>query len=448
MASHQGQLVDDRYRLGTVLGVGGMAEVHRAWDLRLSRAVAVKLFAPGADEVARRRFEQEARVLAGLTHPGLVTVFDAGVSDGRGYLVMRLVDGPTLRAALDDGPLGPARTLRLGAALAAALAHVHQHRIIHRDLKPSNVLLGPEEEPYLADFGISLLADTTRLTQSGQFMGTAAYLAPEQVRGTEVGPPADVYALGLVLLECLTGRPEYRGTGVEVAMARLSRRPRVPWTLPRGMGDVLSAMTATKSDHRPDAAECARRLTAVCEDLPADGAATPGDWTRLPHRATARLSEAVGAPLTGARRVVAVSAGLLLLTGATATALLLSIGGAGHGQSGAELSSQPAPTGPAARSAAAPPTGVTTGNGAGDGDGVPPQADVGHDLPTVTTTTVPASGAVASGTQPPVRQQPSGTAVAQPQKDLKKTVPTDGNGSHGGDGQGGDGNGNHGGDGH
>jgi len=252
----EGHLVAGRYRLVGVLGSGATAQVYRAVDTRLGRTVAVKVFRTGTDSPAARRLASEARLLASLRHPGLVSVYDAGTDDGRPYVVMTLVDGETLRERLARGPLAPGTCGRLGAALAGVLAHVHAAGIIHRDVKPSNVLLDRAGLPYLTDFGISRLLDSTRVTTTGMVVGTAAYMAPEQVRGELVGPEADVYALGLVLLECVTGQVEYPGTMLETAVARLSRPPRVPAGLPLPLRDVLVAMTAAAPEARPSAARC------------------------------------------------------------------------------------------------------------------------------------------------------------------------------------------------
>ena len=245
-----------RYRMGPLLGRGAMAEVYRATDLLLDRPVAVKLFAAEQDPLERRRSMDEGRTLARLSAPGLVTVFDLGVVDNRPYLVMELVDGPSLRDRLLAGPLTVAQMTRLGAPLAEALAHIHERGIVHRDVKPSNVLLDEDAAPRLVDFGIALLADGIRLTAANEIVGTPAYLSPEQVRGEIVGPATDVYALGLVLLECLTGEVVYGGTGwLETALARLHRQPAIPPGLPAGLDDLLTAMTAAVPADRPSATE-------------------------------------------------------------------------------------------------------------------------------------------------------------------------------------------------
>jgi serine/threonine protein kinase len=254
------ELLAGRYRLDGLLGSGGMAEVHRAWDTQLRRPVAVKLFRWDTDATGGRRFDNEIHTLARLSHPGLVCVYDAGSDEQAPFVVLQLVDGHTLRDRIADGPLAPAEVRRLGARLADALAHVHANGVIHRDVKPSNVLLDAEATPYLADFGLAQLTGATRLTNPDQLVGTAAYLAPEQVRGAELGHAVDVYALGLVLLECLTGQREYRGSDVEAAVARLHRPPVVPEDLPADLVLLLSLMTALTPRRRPTASQCAQAL--------------------------------------------------------------------------------------------------------------------------------------------------------------------------------------------
>jgi serine/threonine protein kinase len=208
-----------------------------------------------------------------------VVVHDAGFDDGRPYLVMELVAGASLQQRLASGPLTQPETVGVGAALADALSCVHAAGIVHRDVKPANVLLEPAGSGWpvvkLADFGIARLASSPPLTATGLTIGTANYLSPEQVRGAEVGPPADIYALGLVLIECLTGRPAYAGTGVEVALARLHRDPDLPAGVPDPLRRLLRAMTDREPTGRPTAAAVAAQLrgTAVHPVGPDDGTA-------------------------------------------------------------------------------------------------------------------------------------------------------------------------------
>jgi hypothetical protein len=250
-----------RYELGALLGTGASSVVHRASDLVSGRSFAVKLFHAGASAHDRRRQQREMSALAALHHPGLVGLHDGGVEAGRPYIVTDLVEGPTLAERIAARPLDANEVRRIGAWLADALAHVHAGGIIHRDLKPANVLLGRDGRPRLADFGIARALDGTAVTGTGYVVGTAAYLAPEQVRGERVGPEADVYALGLVLLESLTGCREYPGALVESATARLHRPPDIPDALPTALRTALRAMTALEPAARPTAAEVARWLS-------------------------------------------------------------------------------------------------------------------------------------------------------------------------------------------
>ncbi|MFE3037827.1 protein kinase [Streptomyces canus] len=299
--STSAEVVAGRYRLGARLGSGGAADVYQGIDLRLKRPVAVKVFRPGAEPALEQRFADEAVLLAGLRHPGLVTLYDAGRHQDRPFLVMELVEGPTLAQRISAGAMEAPRVARLGTALAGALAHVHAAGIVHRDVKPSNVLLDTADIPHLADFGISRMVGATRHTASGALLGTAAYLAPEQVLGKGVGPSADIYALGLVLLECLKGELEYGGTPLEAAVARLHRPPVVPCTVPPRLAELIHAMTALEDTARPDAEQCAEALSALSAEAPLPTAANaPGpngaDSGRNAHSRAGARTEGDPAP--------------------------------------------------------------------------------------------------------------------------------------------------------
>ncbi len=253
-------VVAGRYRLDLLIGRGGTAEVWQATDTSLDRLVALKLVTAPHDESAVRAAD-EARTLAQLSHPSLVQVYDAGTDEeGRPWVVMEFVEGQTLADAMRRGPLPVRRVAEIGAAVAEGLAHVHARGLLHRDVKPANVLLGKDGSVKLTDFGIARLVDAARVTSTGLMVGTASYLAPEQVSGEPVGAPVDVYALGLVLLEALTGIREFEGPPVEAALARLHRDPTLPGTLPPGWAPVLAALTARTPAERPTAAQAAAML--------------------------------------------------------------------------------------------------------------------------------------------------------------------------------------------
>lgn len=236
-----------------------MGVVYRGHDTMLRRDVAVKVFRDGATEVARTA--SETHLLAGLNHPALVTLYDAHLGEREPrYLVMEYVDGPTLDERLRRGPLPRPLVARVAGDLAEALHVVHQAGIVHRDVKPANVLLrspgvsGEEFSAKLADFGIAYLVDATRLTTPGTIIGSAAYLSPEQVTGADPRPSADIYSLGLVLLEALTGRRAFAQGGLhEAVLARLSQDPVVPAEVGHQWGSLLTAMTARDPAHRPTA---------------------------------------------------------------------------------------------------------------------------------------------------------------------------------------------------
>jgi serine/threonine protein kinase len=267
-------LLGGRYELLAVLGGGGMAQVYRARDHVLDRDVAVKMLRETTTDASERaRFVSEARILGGLSHSGLVTVLDAGLGAetqtgipgeeiSQPFVVMELVEGPALSRVIGQGPMPLDEVASIGIQVAQALAYVHAHGVIHRDVKPGNVLLGPDSCVKLADFGIARLLDdvATRYTAAGQAIGTAAYLAPEQVAGGEVTGAADIYSLGLVLLEAITGQREYLGTPTEAAVARLHRSPRVPRELPASWRDLLSRMTSRDPRVRPTGYEVAEHL--------------------------------------------------------------------------------------------------------------------------------------------------------------------------------------------
>ncbi len=267
-----GDVLDERYRLEELIGEGGMGSVWRAADEALGRTVAVKVFWAGTTEDADAvRRESEKRLLASVNHPSLVTLFDAHLSaDARSYLVMEYIDGGTLASLISRGPVAPLDAASVAADLGEALHVVHQAGIIHRDVKPANILLRPPLTPdhtfraVLADFGIAYLIDAARVTMPGTAIGTAAYISPEQVRGHAPTPASDIYSLGLVLLEALSGKRAFaQQTPVEAISARLSAPPDVPGDWGYGWRSLLTAMTAIDPADRPTALEVSVRGRAL-----------------------------------------------------------------------------------------------------------------------------------------------------------------------------------------
>ncbi|TNB73616.1 serine/threonine protein kinase [Arthrobacter sp. BB-1] len=283
-SSIKNEVLGGRYRLGEVIGRGGMSSVYCARDENLGRDVALKLFAPqapDADELKRQ--EAEIQLLATLNHPGLVTLFDAGIDtripdEPRPFLTMELVEGQDLRSRIRHSTVPLEELAVIGAGIADALAYVHGLGIIHRDIKPGNILLvqirpGEPLRPKLTDFGIARIVDSTRLTATGTMVGTAAYLSPEQALGQPLAPSTDIYSLGLVLLECIKGTVEYPGSAVESAVARLHRAPEIPEDLPSEWANLIRSMTAIEPLERPAAADIE---TALRQAL-VSPASTPGE---------------------------------------------------------------------------------------------------------------------------------------------------------------------------
>jgi eukaryotic-like serine/threonine-protein kinase len=293
-SSIKNEVVGGRYRLGEVIGRGGMSSVYCARDENLGRDVALKLFAPqapDADELKRQ--EAEIQLLATLNHPGLVTLFDAGIDtriqdEPRPFLTMELIEGQDLRSRIRHSLVPLEELSVIGAGIADALAYVHGLGIIHRDIKPANILLvqirpGEPLRPKLTDFGIARIVDATRLTATGTMVGTAAYLSPEQALGQPLSPATDIYSFGLVLLECIKGTVEYPGGAVESAVARLHRAPEIPEDLPAEWADLIRSMTAIEPLERPAAADIETVLRqALVSPVSAPGELAPETTRVLP----------------------------------------------------------------------------------------------------------------------------------------------------------------------
>ncbi len=219
------RVIADRYRLGPVIGRGGMATVHRAMDLRLERQVAVKLLRPevSRDPDLAQRFRREALAATVLRHPNIVACLDTGTDGDQPYLVMDLVDGEDLAARLKrGGRLAPAQAARIGLDVARALGVAHVRGIVHRDIKPGNILLAADGRAMVTDFGIARLAADAEAGLPGTTLGSVHYFSPEQARGATTTPASDVYGLGLVLFEALTGERALSGDTTDaIALARV-----------------------------------------------------------------------------------------------------------------------------------------------------------------------------------------------------------------------------------
>ena len=273
--SPKGELISDRYRIEDRLGSGGMSTVFRATDTILERTVAVKILAEHLSDDDRfvARFRREALAVAKLVHPNIVQVYDTGNDGGQYYIVMEYVRGRSGAQLLQaEGKLDPETSVEIGVQACAGLDYAHRHGIIHRDVKPGNLMIiggpagGGDMTVKLADFGIARASEQTRITQVGSVVGTAAYLAPEQARGEEANPSTDVYSLGVVLYQFLTGRLPYEGASLaELAVRQQSEQPLHPSSysedVPEAVGDaVLVALESDPSRRFAAAGELADAL--------------------------------------------------------------------------------------------------------------------------------------------------------------------------------------------
>ncbi|MGW1076209.1 protein kinase domain-containing protein [Streptomyces sp. NPDC002537] len=303
-------LVADRYRLGELLGRGGMGEVWEARDEVLGRQVAVKLLlGDEGDDSAASRFQLEARTAARLNHPQVVAVYDFGSWDGRFYLVMELVRGPSLAQELSArGPLAPDRVARIAAQAAAGLAAAHRQGVVHRDVKPGNLMLDADGTLKIGDFGIARFVDETSaaLTRVGQIVGTSTYLAPERCLGRVAGPASDVYALGCVLYQLLIGRPPFWAESPTALLyLHVDSAPEPPRRhradLPPAFESYLLRMLAKQPEERPTAEETAEWFGGTAwqgMSAPVVAAAPPGTPTPPPMRAPAHATAPPAARLS------------------------------------------------------------------------------------------------------------------------------------------------------
>jgi serine/threonine-protein kinase len=299
-------LASGRYRVERTLGHGGMAAVYLAHDAELERPVAVKVLAEhlASDEAFRQRFLREARMAAKLSHPNVVHVYDQGDEDGQPFIVMEYVEGVTLGDELKrSGPLAPARVVDLALQICGGLEHAHASGLVHRDVKPGNLLLRADGTVKIADFGIARAAQATKLTQIGSVLGTAAYLAPEQAAGEQVTAAADIYSLGCVLFELLTGRTPYVFETLPELVFKQREEPITPIRelrpeVPAELEAAVMHCLARNPEYRPaSAAELAQELAAGSPEPPTEALPRP-TGVRATDVATVPLEQA---PATATR---------------------------------------------------------------------------------------------------------------------------------------------------
>ena len=340
-------LAQGRYLLERELGRGGMATVHLARDAELDRPVAVKVLAGhlSGDEDLRERFVREARMAAGLSHPNVVQVFDAGEEDGRLYIVMEYVPGVTLADELGRaGKLDPAAAVELALQACAGLQHAHEAGLVHRDVKPGTLIVREDGALKITDFGIARAVEATQLTQVGSVLGTAAYLSPEQAAGERVTAATDIYGLGVVLYELLTGRTPFVIESLNDLLAKHRESAVTPVReLEPAVSEALEAAVmkclARNPDYRPASAAALAHELAAASPEPPTVPLPPTSGVRTTEVATAPLVRpdapaARGRPNQRIRKVAAATALVVLALGAV---------GAGYWVAGRGEDPDPAP---------------------------------------------------------------------------------------------------------
>jgi serine/threonine-protein kinase len=387
-----GTVLGGRYVLDDQIGNGGYGEVWRATDTVLARPVAVKLLHPRYIQrsEALARFRAEARHAGGLPHENIAQVFDYGEpADGQPpYLVMELVDGPSLETVLTGGPLDDSRTMDIVAQAAAGLQAAHAAGMIHRDIKPGNLLLAPGGTVKITDFGIAHTIGSAPLTASGELIGTPGYLAPERAMGERAAPASDLYSLGMLAYECLAGTPPFRGTPLEVALAHRDRPlPPLPQSVAVDVAALVMRLAAKDPARRlSDAAE-----VAVWAGLLRDGVGVAGlqMWPEQP-------------PAAGLFQRRTVLAYACVVVTAVVVIVLASVIG---------FASTPGPV----TAAPAPASSSSHGGGSGGGDATAPPARNSATAP-------PSRGPAASPGQPPAARSVVKRRPAAPNPDVGPAV--------------------------
>jgi eukaryotic-like serine/threonine-protein kinase len=280
--TQSGLVLDARYRLDERIAAGSVGQVWRAADLLLERPVAVKLLRPEyADHLETlERFRAEARHAGSLTHPCIAKVYDYGHAgpDGPAYLVMEFVNGPSLADVLAIEPVEPVRALDIVAQAATGLDAAHRSGLVHRDVKPANILIGPDGLVKITDFGIAHVVGSAPVTAPGLLMGTMQYIAPERINGGPSTPASDLYSLGIVIYECLTGMPPYEGTPAEVTTGHLYLPlPPLPAAVPPALEELVARLTAKDPAARiADAGELAALASGLRDVIAPGQPAGPG----------------------------------------------------------------------------------------------------------------------------------------------------------------------------
>src|SRR5574344_988679 len=309
-----GQLLDDRYELLEVIGTGGMAVVYKARCHRLNRLVAIKILKDefSGDEEFRRRFRAEGEAVAMLSHPNIVQVYDVSTSDSANFIVMELIDGISLKEYMEKkGILNWKETLHFAMQIAAGLEHAHSRGIVHRDIKPHNVMVLKNGSVKVMDFGIARVMNKSN-TLTKEALGSVHYISPEQARGSYTDNRSDIYSLGVVMYEMMTGRPPYDGESpVAVAIQHINGGAPLPTTLnpniPAGMEQIImKAMALDPKDRYSGAAE----LLADLEEFRKNPSLT-FQYHTLADDTTKKLTPSTSKPQTTAQRVAQSKGGVM-----------------------------------------------------------------------------------------------------------------------------------------